>query len=204
MTGPETREIVVPHDLSRGPLSAVRRMLVQSSIAELKELGLYDRYCSVIDPRTLAAIMDLIGPGWLPVRLAVAHYQACDDLNLSDKVIEGIGARAGNKMREALLVAGQNRAELSIDPPPWHLVGAFSRMGRRVYAGGSSQYVKLNSKTLQMENVANQLFSVPYYRVAHIGFMRAAFSSLGVRVTEVKLSTYRSDGAQIDVRLSWT
>ncbi|HKU39291.1 MAG TPA: hypothetical protein VJR89_14115, partial [Polyangiales bacterium] len=74
------REIVVPHDFSRGPLVAVRRMLVHSSIAELGALGVYDRYCENIDRGSLDRIKELIGPGWMPVELAIQHYTACDKL----------------------------------------------------------------------------------------------------------------------------
>jgi hypothetical protein len=203
MNGLETEEILVPHDPSRGPVKAVRRMLIHSSIDEIRELGLYERYCSLIDPATLAAITDLIGPGWLPVKLALAHYRTCDDLQIRDEDAEAVGARAGGKMQEALLVAAAKRTEPGAASGPWNSIAAFSRMGRRVFEGGSTQYVKLEAKKLRVESVGNPLFAIRYYRVAHVGFMREAFGSLGVDVTEVKLSTYRSAGAEMSVRLSW-
>src|SRR3954452_7104382 len=100
------KEIVVPHDHSRGPLVAVRRMLVHSSIAELSLLGLYDRYSELIDTGKLERIRELIGPGWMPVELALEHYLACDKLQLSDAAIREAGERAGDKIGSALLVAG--------------------------------------------------------------------------------------------------
>src|SRR5688572_16264847 len=146
------REIVVPHDPARGPVTAVRRMLVHSSIAELEQLGLVERYAGLIGSATLAQIKELIGPGWMPLELAMRHYDACDELGLPDQQIHDAGLRAGEKMGSSLQVAGaQGRATL-IDGSPWAVVGAFSRMGRRIYEGGTSQYVKLGPNLLQIEH----------------------------------------------------
>ena len=195
------KEIIVPHDLSRGPLVAVRRMLVHSSIAELGASGLYERYSQVIDRGTLERIRELIGPGWMPVELALEHYSACDKLQLSDEAIHDAGIRAGDKMGSALLVAGaQPQIELK-DRSPWPLLQAFARMGRRIYDGASAQYVKTASNALRIEYYGNPLFGFHYYRVAHGGFLRQAFHSLSVEVVDVTLSTYRADKASIDVRI---
>lgn len=192
------REILVPHDESRGPLSAVRRMLVHSSISELQQLGVYERYCELVDRAALARINQLIGPGWMPVELALAHYDACDQLRLSDAIVTAAGVRAGENLSSALLVAGLGVQDRS----PWSFIGAFSRMGRRIYEGGSAQYVKLGEKILEIEHVRNPLFSFHYYRVAHGGFLRKSFGSLGADIHEVTFAPYRAEG-QIEVRLSW-
>lgn len=197
----DSNEIVVPHDHSRGPLIAVRRMLVHSSIAELQALGVHDRYCALIDPVTLEQINALIGPGWMPLSLAFQHYEACDALHLNDKLIVQAGTRAGEKMGNALLVAGTQST--AVDGSPWVMVSRFSRMGRRLYDGGSSQYVKVGARALLIEHLGNPLFGLHYYRVAHGGFLRKAFSSLGVDITDVSFSAYRAERAQIGFRVAW-
>ena len=195
------REIIVPHDLSRGPLIAVRRMLVHSSIAELGTFGFYERYCQIIDRASLERIGELIGPGWMPVELALENYRACDALQLKDEAILDAGIRAGDKMGGALLVAGaQPQVEVK-DRSPWPLLQAFARMGRRIYDGASAQYVKAASNTLRIEYLGNPLFAFHYYRVAHCGFLRQAFRSLSVEVDDVTLTPYRADKASIDVRI---
>lgn len=195
------KEIIVPHDLSRGPLVAVRRMLVHSSIAELGAAGHYDRYRELMQPGALERIRELIGPGWMPVELALEHYSACDRLQLSDESIHEAGTRAGDKMGSALLVAGaQPQVEVK-DRSPWPLLQAFARMGRRIYDGASAQYVKTASNALRIEYYGNPLFDFHYYRVAHCGFLRQAFRSLSVEVAEVTLTAYRADKASIDVRI---
>jgi len=198
----ETREILIPHDPARGPLRAVRRMLIQSSVAELKQLGVYERYRVGIAPALLEQIMDQVGPGWLPVELAMEHYYACDALELDPADIERLGAAAGENLARTLLVSGSGSTPEG-EASPWSAIGAFSRMGKRIYEGGSSQYVRLGPKQLQIENIGNPLLSVRYYRVAHLAFLRRAFGTLGVKVTDAKITNFRPRGAMVEVRLTW-
>jgi hypothetical protein len=202
MTAMEQREIIVPHDPTRGPLVAVRRMLVHSSIAGLKGAGHYERYCSVIAAQDLEQIDALIGPGWLPLDLTLAHYHACDRLGLSDEQIYASGVRAGEAMGDALLVA-KAQIRSTTEGSAWATINAFSRMGRRIYDGGSAQYVKLGANSLLIQHRGNPLFSIHYYRVAHEGFMHRTFSAVGLHITELRFSVYRSQEAEIDTRITW-
>ena len=195
------RQIIFPHDPSAKPLTAVRRMLIHSSIKEIQQLGFYEQYCSQISPESLVQIYELIGPGSMPIDLALEHYRACDQLGLSDQQIYTFGLRAGENIGDALLVASKHGS--SGDRSAWDLVGAFYRMSRRIYDGGSVQYVKLDENTLTIENKLNPLFSVRYYRVAYGGFIHRAFSKIGLKVIDFKLSPYRAEHAGIDARIRW-
>ena len=178
-------------------------MLVQSSLAELKALRLYDRYCSLIDPLALAEITEHVGPGWMPVSLAIAHYRACDALGLDSELLDSIGAHGGEKVASTLLVTSAKGAAPSAEVYPWLAVDAFWRMGRRVCEGSSSQYVKLGPKRLSIESIGNPLQAIHYYRAAHIGFLRSAFSTLGARVSEIKVVSFDPLSATTDTRISW-
>jgi hypothetical protein len=198
----EQREVLFPHEPTRKPLTAVRRMLVHSSITELERLGYFERYSQLIRPESLARIKELIGPGSMPADLALEHYEACDQLGLSDDAIYAAGVRAGEKIGDALLVASAQVGPMA-DHTAWTLVGAFYRMSRRIYEGGSAQYVKLGPNTLQIEYRDNPLFSVRYYRVAYGGFLRQAFKSVGLEINDFVLSPYRRERAEIEARLRW-
>ncbi|HET6339988.1 MAG TPA: hypothetical protein VFG30_42560 [Polyangiales bacterium] len=198
----ETPELLFPHEANLKPLTAVRRMLVHSSITELEQLGYYERYCRIISPTSLAQIKELIGPGLMAVELALDHYRACDALDLTDEQIHAAGLRAGEKIGDALLVASA-QVSASAEGAVWSVIGAFYRMSRRIYEGGSAQYVKLGPKSLLIEYKANPLFSVRYYRVAYAGFMRRTFGSVGLKIKDFTLSSYRREHAEIEVRMSW-
>ncbi len=199
----ETYEIIVPHDPARKDLTAVRRVLIQSSLAELKTLGVYERYCAFIDPGLLADMTSLVGPGWVPLDLVLAHYEACDRLGLDDETIRSAGSRTGGNVQRALLTSGVPTDAKGPKEPPWPMIGAFSKMGKRVYEGSSSQYVRIGRKRLLIENVGNPLYGFRYYRVAHAGFIHAVFGKLGVNVIDVNLSPYRGDGAVMETRIAW-
>jgi hypothetical protein len=198
----EVRHILFPHDPNRKPLTAVRRMLIHSSIRELQQMGYYERYRDLILPQSLARISELIGPGSMPVELALEHYQACDQLGLSDEQTYTAGLRAGENIGDALMVASKQLGS-STERSAWDMIGAFYRMSRRIYEGGSSQYVKLGPNMLQIENRLNPLFSVRYYRVAYGGFIHRAFSKIGIEVDDFRLSSYRTEHAEIDARIRW-
>jgi hypothetical protein len=199
----EARQVIFPHEPNPSPLTAVRRMLVHSSIRELQQLGHYERYCTLISPQSLAHITELIGPGSMPVDLALEHYRACDQLGLSDDQIYAAGLRAGENIGDALLVASKQLGS-GTERSAWDVIGAFYRMSRRIYEGGSVQYVKLGSNALQIENRLNPLFSIHYYRIAYGGFIRQGFSKVGINVTEFRLTSYRPAHAEIDARVRWT
>jgi hypothetical protein len=199
----ETREVVIPHDPKRGPLIAVRRMLIHSSIAELIRLGLYTSYCDQISSDSLERINELLGPGWMPLELALAHYGACDKLGLEAKEIELLGSRAGAKIGDLLLPKTPQGGSQVEQQDLWKITGAFSRMQHRIYDGGSSQYSKLGPKKLLIEYKNNPLFAIDYYRSAYTGFMRSAFGSLGIDIADIQLSAHRVQGAQTDARFTW-
>jgi hypothetical protein len=203
MAGAETFEILVPHDPTRRDLSAVRRVLIQSSLAELKTLGVYDRYCAFMDPGLLAEMTSLVGPGWVPLQLVQAHYEALDHLEIDEESIRSAGSRTAANVQRALLANGVQPGDPDSKEVPWSMLGAFARMGKRVYEGSSSQYVKIGRKRLLIENIGNPLYGFRYYRLAHTGFIHAAFGKLGVKVVDVTLAPYRSEGAVMETRITW-
>lgn len=199
----QSHEIIVPHDAKRGPLLGVRRMLIHSSLTQLQAIGVYDKYSAVIDSATLTSITNMIGPGWIPAELATTHYEACDKLGLEEEQVQELGARSGENIGSALLVAATQIPDMKTEQSTWSMIAAFSRMGRRMYDGSSAQYVKLGPHELQIEYVGNPLFSTAYYRSGYLGFLRAAFEKLDFELVRLETSTYRKRGAEIDMRLSW-
>jgi hypothetical protein len=196
------REVIVPHELSVGPLTAVRRVLIQSSLASLQDLGHFDRYRAAIEPDILAQLTDAIGPGWVPVELALAHYRACDALKLNATEMSLLGGRVGERVQSALLVLSKSM----VDQPalaPWPAMSAFARMRRRMLQGSSSEYVKVSHTELLIEILDNVLLGVPYYRGAFASWLCAALRGLGVEVTTARISSYRKDGMAVEIRLSW-
>jgi hypothetical protein len=139
------------------------------------------------------------------VAQALTHYRTCDALKLTKMEIAELGTLVGDKVQAALLVVGREQKEKNTvsDTAVWTAMGAFSRMGRRIYQGGSAQYVRTGPTELQIESLENVLFSVPYYREAHCASVRTALCSIGVEVRHVKIASCRRDGLEVDCRVAW-
>lgn len=200
--GGATREIVVPRDPSRGPLKAVRSLLLQSSLAELKNLGLHDAYASHMDKAALAQIQANIGPVWLPSELAVAHYRACDRLALTPSELEEVGTRASKRLQGGLLSTFASAARQS-GFTPWLVIAAYGRIGDRLFDGSSAEFVKVGPKDLELRIEGNPLFGSRYFRTAYQVVTRATFFVLGTRAAHVRLSRYRPEEQAIEARISW-
>jgi hypothetical protein len=200
--GGMAREIIVPRDPARGPLTAVRGILIQTSLTGLRDLGVFEDYRAHIDPAALETITANIGPSWLPLDVALAHYAACDSLDLSPEQLEQIGSRAGNRLQGGMLQLLAKTARQA-GFTPWTALGAYARMGDRIFQGSSAQYVKVGPKDVDLEIEGNLLFRSSYFQRAFVAATRAAFLALGCRVTHVRVVRVEAGGAQAVTRISW-
>jgi hypothetical protein len=103
---------------------------VQSSLAQLKVHGFYERYVNCIAPDT-EELLSLMGPGWIPVALALAHYRACEDMQLSDAELSLIGSAVGERLQDATLVSSAKKSR-DEDFDPWQIEAQLHRMWRRL------------------------------------------------------------------------
>jgi len=101
-----------------------------------------------------------------------------------------------------LMIASKQLATSS-ESGAWSVIGAFYRMSRRIYDGGSAQYVRLGPNSLQIEYKMNPLFSIRYYRVAYGGFIHRAFAKAGLEVEDFRLSAYAPRQGEIVARIQF-
>ena len=92
----------------------IRSTLLMSSQTTLREHGLFERYASLLPADVRQEILQLGAPSWLPLRLGMAHYQACQLLALDeDQVVEIAKAvamhREGSFLGIALNLAARRR-----------------------------------------------------------------------------------------------
>lgn len=196
------RELVVPHDPNAGSLVAVRNVLIQSSLAELKAHGLYDRYAQEMPHDMLEQLsVAALSPGWIPVELAHRHYGACDALALDAAQFETIGKAVGDRVQSAVLIALAKKVrEANYDL--WLAVGPLQRMWPRVFQGGSAQVWKLGPKEMLIEERGYSLNCFDYYRRAHLAALTATYQALGSN-TKVELMGYHPARDEMNVRVTW-
>jgi hypothetical protein len=199
---PESREVIIPHDAAAGPVTTVRNVVVQFSIAQLKEHGLYERYAQAISPRVLEELLSHLAPGWIPVELVLAHYDACEKLGLSTEELTKLGARTGDRLQETSLVSVAKKVR-SPDFDLWSAVGALYRMWARLYQGGSVQIVRLAPKIKVLEQRGFPMNRYAYFRQAQLGAVSSSYTALGARVSSLQLTSYDADKGEAVMRLTW-
>lgn len=195
------REIIFHHLPDFRRCSAVRNMVIQSSLAMLEEEGYYERYLELIDPKKLEELRT-IAPGWTPIALAHAHYQACDDLGLTQDEIARLGQRIGQKLHETTLVHSGKRKP-GVDFDLWEATGALYRTYARTYEGGTLQVVKLGPKDKLLELKGFSLSRHRYYRIAQLHGIASAYQSFGVRLETVKIVNYNPTADELTFRFTW-
>ncbi len=197
-----TREILIPHTPTALPLSAVRNVFIQSSLAGLKANGYYERYAKLMDPGVLSQLQSSLGPGWVPVELATAHYEACDGLMLSAQELNEIGGQVGHRLQESVLVTSAKRAR-DADFDMWDVMLALHRMWGRLYQGVSVQVVKLGAREKLIETRGLSLFRFHYYRQTSLAAISAAYRALGAQENSVKVVSYSAKTHELVVRTTW-
>jgi len=199
---PLGREVIIPHLADVRPCSAIRNVVIQSSLAQLKEEGFYERYLKHIDPQKLEELKATFAPGWTPIALAHEHYQACEDIGLTEEEIARLGQRIGWRLHETTLVHSAKR-----NPDPsfdlWEAAGALYRVWARTYEGGSCQVVKLGPKDKLVELKGFSLTRYRYYRVAQLHGIGSAYQRFGARLEMLKIVTYNPTGDELTFRFTW-
>jgi hypothetical protein len=196
------REIIIPHDPSAGPVTAVRNVVVQSSLTHLKANGYYDRYVTLIAPHVLEQLSSSVGPSWIPIALVLAHYEACENLMLSADELNKAASQTGDRLQETALVSPAKRARPA-DFDLWTGIAALHRMWGRLYQGGSVQFVKLGPKEQMVEVRGFPQNQFSYYRKGQLTVIATSYAALGAQITSIKLASYSPKSGEVAIRISW-
>src|SRR4051812_23511894 len=69
----------------------VRSTWLTSSLRALRERNCLDRYYELLPREHHDRIRSLVAGSWIPMQLAIVHYEACEGLQLTSDVIMDIG-----------------------------------------------------------------------------------------------------------------
>jgi hypothetical protein len=196
------RENIYPHDRTRGPVTAVRNVLLQTSLNELQENGHYERYVQLIAPEKLEQLQTFLAPGWVPIEIADAHYAACNGLDLSSAQSGRLGARIGNRLQQTLFVSNAKGAR-DPDFDLWKVTPGLYRMWARLYQGGSVQLTRLGEHETLIGQLGFTLNRYEYYRQAQMRAIAAAYASVGTRITRFDIERYDPETHEIEFHMAW-
>ncbi len=195
--------IVFAHTADSRPVTAVKNVLIQTSLGQIQNAGFYERYSKLIEPQVLEQLLSSVGPGWVPIELADSHYAACDRLNLSIAELKMLGSGVGDRLQKATLVsAAKKDRQTSVDV--WAELGSLHRMWDRQYQGGSVQVMQVGPQEMLIELRGFVITRHTYFRNAMVPAMRATFLALGVRLDSSKISKYVAERDEATYQLHWT
>jgi hypothetical protein len=200
---PPSGEVVVPHEKDVQPVTGVRNALLQSSLAEVREHGYFERYSRHIPPAALQELSSNLGPGWVSIDLAHAHYGACDAMELTADELDGIGQSVGQRVRDtSIVVAGTKNPDEAFDL--WASVKQLHRVWRRIYQGGSVQITRLRTTEQLIHFRGFSLNKYHYFRHANLAAIKSVHEAVGVHVESARMIRYDPSTQEVIIHLTWT
>ena len=158
------------------PVRHIRSTLLMSSYASIRDAGYDAAYRAALAPQHQATIFEAVAGTWIPIEVAVAHYDACATLGLSHDAQLALGRLAGAKIQATILGTAVRMAR-EAGVTPWTAMPHFQRFWNRAFDGGGLLIEKRGPKEVHME----------VHRAANADciYWRAALSGLGTGLLEL-------------------
>lgn len=168
------QKVLLEHTSVNGPVMRnVRGALIASSLQTLRELGFYERYLGKLPERYREQVLYSVASSWLPLEVAEAHYQACDDLALDDADIIRIGEAVSKRIMGTFLgTLMRTGRTFGAAPTPWLVLTQYHRVCERILDGGKYLVIEQGPKDALIQTRGLPLFRSRYFRTATIGMFR--------------------------------
>lgn len=194
-----TRGVDVLARVGEGPLRQVRSTLLCSSVAELRRRGFFEPYIRNLSAATADILVPGVASTWLPLEVAMEHYEACERLTIGADDAYAFGAASAERVQHAFLrtfvavARGAGAGPLTVLPK-------YPRMWGRHFAGGNVVVTRAGAKDVLLD-----IRDVPLARYA---FFRNAFrgandAALRMFASTVYVREQRSSPTSFCLRLSW-
>ncbi len=182
-------------------LDSVRSTLIGSSVLSLRGRGLEARYLALLDPRHRDAILYTPAGIWLPIEVALAHYAACDRLELPAHDILAIGSDVA-KVTQKSVLASVLRIAKEVGATPWTLYANCDKYWARIFHGSAVGIYKLGPKEARVEIVACGLCASAYWRTGLRGLLGAVSEPFAQKVY-VRVLAALATSTTCGYRVSW-
>jgi hypothetical protein len=196
-------ELILDYPKPLEPVTAIRSTLITSSLSSLRERGLFARYEALQTSPHRHKILNLVAGEWLTLDVALAHYQACDALGLSESEQFGIAKDVSRRIHETFLSLIVKTAR-GVGVTPWILLPRGNAMVSRLCIGGGVRVWKLGPKSARIELARLPHLALPYARNGLVGLYAAAVELLAENVTARVVKSESFDPARLLVlRIDW-
>jgi hypothetical protein len=195
-------EAIVPFAVTRGEVALVtefRSAWLHSSLRSLRTHGLFDRYLAFLPAKLHDAVLGSAIGVWLPGDISVAHYAACEQLNVDASLQIAIGAEVAQRVHGTILSIAVKLVH-EAGATPWTVLGQFGKLWGYIWVGGAVGVFKLGPKEARLEVVGWPCSKFAYCKNGILGVTQGLIQLFcrKVYVREVpKLCTSTSLGYRI-------
>jgi hypothetical protein len=173
---PEERAVVLPLPATFERVRHIRSTLLLSSYASIRDAGYDTPYRAAFPREHHATLFEATAGMWIPIEVAVAHYNACATLGLSHDRQLTLGRDAGKKVEGTILGTAVRMAK-EAGVTPWSIIPHFQRLWSRAFDGGALYVERRGPKEVHLE--------VHKAAQADCVYWRAALSGLGAGLIEL-------------------
>ena len=160
------------------PMTHLRGSVLFNSLGVMRARHLEEAYWPALPPETRAAVESLVVQSWVPVELALPHYQVMDTLIRSPEDHRRIGIESSQRLQNSYLktlvkllrVSGTFSVERGLG----RLRDVFDRMMR----GGTTSVTKTGPKDVEVRVGDVPLVDLPYFRNSLGGWLECSVGLL--------------------------
>jgi hypothetical protein len=191
--------VALPSNLTT--VTYVRSTLIQASLESLRIRNLVDRYASLLPEPYHEPIMRTLAPTWMPLDTAMAHYRACEQLDLLDHEQIDIGGDVGRRVQRSSL-STIVRASKAAGVTPWLGLTSIDRLWFRLMQGGGVSVTKIGPKDARIVIDSVPLAEFRYFRNGFRGLIHAA-AELFSNKSYVHTMHAQCSPMRLTYKLSW-
>jgi hypothetical protein len=180
-------------------VTEVRGSLIASSLQTLRDRGLFERYLPKLPEVHREQVLFCLAASWLPLDVAMAHYAACEAMQLTDAELEALGNDVSKRIMGtflATLVRSARHVAVGTSIP----LKQYPRLWERLMIGGSCKVTMFGAKDARIESFGVPMFRYRYFRTAYTGLVRGA--SLMFR-SAAHTRVRRAGDDTLSVDISW-
>ena len=199
---PSSSRTVVDHESAAGPtLLEVRGSLIVSSLQTLRELALFPRYIAHLPAAQHERVLYALASSWLPCEVALAHYGACDAMELSEKELQAMGEHVAQRILGTFLATVlKGTRVIGANMRPLAAFQHYPRLWDRLLRGGGCTVCQTGPKDATIESRGVPMFGYRYFRFAYMHLIRGAGLLFGDTIYTRALRTSQTS---MKIGVSW-
>lgn len=182
--------------------TSFRGTWLTSSLRATRERGLLERYLERLPRRYHEPVLNSVVGEWLPVEVAVAHYEAMDQLRLPEDEIIKIGLEVTERFHRGFYRTVFQLAK-AVGATPWTILAQTQKMWDRTWVGGGLAIWKSGPSLARGHIVGWPCARVPYCRVAMRGVMLGTVA-LFCKQAMVSEIPGRCTDTELCYRMTWS